>query len=97
MRRTNTYGGRGVVIDGSDSYPASYRLDEFQQDIAVGRGETIPGLKEMRGEITMEDSSKTYALWSSKARLTLEMDDGRRISFFFVRPDGTVTITGGFH
>ena len=89
MRRIQTLEGNGTVTPADQkSIAVRYRLDVWQKEIPDGRGGTIPGLKSITGSV------RPFC-GAMREKLTLRMEDGRTVDFFFTDGNGSVTATGG--
>jgi len=88
MRRIETLSGNGTVTP-ADGKPVRvrYTLNILQEEINVGTG-TIPGLKSIHGAV------RPFC-GALRERLTLRMEDGRTVDFFFTDMNGSVVGTGG--
>jgi hypothetical protein len=87
--RIRTLNGNGTVTpaDGK-SVAVRYQLEIWQKDIPDGLGGTIPGMKSINGSI------RPFC-GALREKLTLRMEDGRTVDFFFTDTNGSVTATGG--
>jgi hypothetical protein len=89
MRRIQTLNGKGSVTPADGKAVAvRYELDIWQKDIPDGRGGTIPGMKSITGSI------RPFC-GALREKLTLRMEDGKTVDFFFADTNGSMTATGG--
>ncbi len=89
MRCIETMKGDGTVTaDDGEQFSVKYELNVYQDEIPAGNMDdpraTIPGLKDIRG-------------WVEPVRLfdqtlTLEMQDGRKLKFFFTDSHGNIAL-----
>jgi hypothetical protein len=89
MGLIKTLEGNGTVTPADQkSIAVRYRLDVWQKEIPDGLGGTIPGMKSITGSIRPFCGSQLE-------KLTLRMEDGRTVDFFFTDGNGSVEATGG--
>jgi hypothetical protein len=88
MKLIDTLEGKGTGISPTGKTPVRYRLQICEKQIPVGGGQTIPGLKNIKGWI--EPFFGTFG-----DTLTLELKDASTVQFFFVDTKGTVQTSGG--
>lgn len=88
MRVLERMRGRGVLTDEiGEKQKVTYDLQQVQDEIAVGRGESpLLGLKSVVGIVL-----PVIAMGGCNA---LEMSDGRKFKFFYRHSDGSITSTG---
>ena len=82
--------GRGSVYreDGTLLAEANYELVVFQEFLVVGKDRS-PGLKDIQGWIEPPD-------WPPVGKpLTLHLEDGRRLDFFYYHSDGSIECHSG--
>ncbi len=91
MKHLETLQGKGFVPTKSGKTPVEYELRIYQQEIRAKSLEnpsgTIPGLKEIHGWVRPFCGSMGEAL-------SLEMQDGRTVSFFFTDSQGSIAVRG---
>ena len=90
MRHIERMNGRGTVTSNSgEQVAARYDLDVYQDEIHAGTlvnpGATIPGLKEITGVIQP-------VRFFGENGLLLEMEDGRKLKFFFTDSRGSIAL-----
>jgi hypothetical protein len=88
MKLIETLEGKGTGISPTGNTPVRYRLQVYEKQIPVGGGQTIPGLKNIKGSI--EPFFGTFG-----ETLMLELKDGSTVQFFFIDTKGTVQTSGG--
>ncbi len=91
--------GAGSVYrkDGDLVGQAEYDLRvyrEYRDASTMGDPATIPGLDQIEGTISGLDN---FALLNESARLTLHLDDGRRLDFQVGGIDGRVSPNSGLY
>jgi hypothetical protein len=89
MRHVERMNGTGTVTSGGGvQKPVQYDLHVYQEEISAGTSEnpnaTIPGMKDIRGRVDP-------VCFSGDRDLTLQMQDGRKLKFFFANCHGTVS------
>lgn len=91
MRQIETMKGKGTVTsrDGTQQVSVQYELHLYQQEIPAGTladpTATLPGLKEIRGHV------KPVCFFGQNG-LTLQMQDGRKLQFFFTDTEGSIAL-----
>lgn len=70
---------------------APYKIAVFQE---YSHG--VPTLKDIEGNVSLELPTILDAV-TSRAKLTLEMEDGRRLAFFFRNTDGQIANMTGIY
>jgi hypothetical protein len=90
MRHIETMKGKGTVTGNSgQQVPVTYELHVYQSQVPAGTLDdpraTVPGLKEIRGRI---EPVSFYG----QERLLLEMQDGRKLRFFFTDMRGSIAL-----
>ena len=92
--KTEKLKGRGRLVGAGIDTDAPYELSVTTEAIDAGHfGDPtarIDGLKRITGRVELSNSTPPLAV-----KLTLTLDDGRKLSVF-VQSDGGVTATGGF-
>jgi hypothetical protein len=88
-----TMKGRGMVTSPSgEKVPVTYNLRVDQKQIHAGSlndaTATIPGMKTISGTVLLVHSFGVNGL-------LLEMEDGRRVRFFFTDMHGSMATNGG--
>jgi hypothetical protein len=89
MKHLEKIKGKGTVTSQSgETFPATYDIDVYQNEIPAGHlldgSATIPGLKRYEGTVL-----PVRALGETQ---TLEMQDGRRMVFFFKDGNGAIAL-----
>lgn len=90
MRHVERVNGRGTVTSNSGERVAvRYDLNVYQDEIHAGTlakpGATIPGLNEITGVIQP-------VRFFGENGLLLEMEDGRKLKFFFTDSTGSIAL-----
>lgn len=90
MRHVETIKGHGTMTSNAgEQLEVRYELHVYQDEIPAGTldnpGGTIPGLKEIRGTIQP-------VRFFGENGLTLEMEDGRKLKFFFTDMHGSIAL-----
>jgi hypothetical protein len=90
MRVIERLNGAGTVMSPSGALtPVRYDLQVLQEEISAGTLEhphaTIPGLKSIRGQIQP-------VCFFGETELTLEMNDARKMKFFFRDGHGSIVL-----
>src|SRR2546425_11265950 len=87
--------GVGTILkeDGSVFGERQYHLRVLQRMLDDGRGGTIPGLLHVEGRIALQDMEGLTLLIDNNP-LTLRLEDGRRLPFFFSHSNGTIAARG---
>lgn len=88
MRHLETMNGRGIMTSNAGEQVAvGYELHVYQDEIHAGTldnpGAALPGLKEIRGTVQP-------VRFFGENGLTLEMEDGRKLKFFFTVTQGSI-------
>lgn len=93
MKNVETLNGDGHIAmeDGSSIGVRAYRLTVWQAQHDDGHGGTIPGLFSIEGYIRL-DGNEGFQI--ADAPLVLELEDGRRLPFFFVGSSGQIAARG---
>ena len=91
--------GTGSVTrkDGTPLGEVNYDLRVYQRIMDVGTKdgpESVSGLISIEGQVEGLDS---FALMSEGAMLTLRLEDGRELEFFFKDIKGRIAAGGGLH
>ena len=91
MRRIETLNCNGTVTPSDQkSVAVRYRLDVWQKEIPDGLGGTIPGMKSITGSV------RPFC-GALREMLTLHLEDGKTMDFFFSDTTGSITGTGGIN
>ena len=90
MKHIETLKGIGTVTSSQGQpEPVNYELHIYQQEVPAATLDdphaTIPGLKEIRGRIDP-------VCFFGENGLTLEMQDGRKLQFFFTSSEGSIAL-----
>jgi len=90
MRHLETMKGRGTMTSNAgEKVAVRYELHAYQNEIDAGSlnnpGATIPGMKRITG--TVQPVS-----FFGENGLTLEMEDGRKLKFFFTDTAGSIAL-----
>ena len=90
MRHIETMDGGGTVTSGSgEQKSVRYELHVYQHEISAATREnphaTIPGMKDIRGRVEP-------LCFFGENGLTLEMQDGRKLKFFFTDSRGNIAL-----
>ncbi len=90
MRSIETMRGTGTVTaNNGEAVGVRYELHVLQQEIPAGTLQnphaTIPGLREIRGRIEP-------VCFFGESGLILEMQDGRKLKFFFIESSGAIAL-----
>jgi len=90
MRHLETMKGHGTMTSNAgEQVAARYDLHVYQDEIHAGTldnpGATIPGMKEIRGTVQP-------VRFFGENGLTLEMQDGRKLKFFFTDTHGNIAL-----
>jgi len=85
-----TMKGKGTVrSNGGEQVPVQYEVNVYQDQIPIktlaGPPSTIPGLKEYRGVVRP-------VCFFAESGLLLEMQDGRKLKFFFKNTQGSIAM-----
>jgi hypothetical protein len=89
-----TLTGKGEVYeDGTKICNASYKLRIRQEFIITERKEKVEGHQETKGTISGCD----IYLLLEKEKLTLHLNDGKRLDFFVKNERGVIYATGGLY
>ena len=93
MKKIEELTGTGPVTreDGSAVGARHYQLTVWQQQHDDGRGGWIPGLFSVEGHVALEAFEGFKLVGES---LILELEDGRRLPFFFSNSDGRIAARG---
>jgi hypothetical protein len=88
MRHIENMRGSGTVAaPNGESQSVSYNLDAYQNEIPVGSHETIPGMKQITGRINP-------VCFFGQNGVVLQMQDGRKMKFFFKDMTGAIGFSG---
>ena len=90
MRHLETMKGhRTMTSNAGEQVRVQYELHVYQEEIDAGGlnnpGATIPGMKEIRGTVQP-------VRFFGENGLTLEMQDGRKLKFFFSDTHGSIAL-----
>ena len=90
MRHIETMKGRGTMTSNSGEQVAvRYELHAYQDEVHAGTlanpGATIPRMREIRGTVQP-------VRFFGENGLTLEMQDGRKLRFFFTDTHGSIAL-----
>jgi hypothetical protein len=90
MRHIDTMKGKGTVTSNNGKKVAvQYELSVYQDEIPAGNlldpHATIPGLKTVRGSVSP-------VCFFGENGLLLEMQDGRKLKFFFSDSQGSIAL-----
>ena len=90
MRHLETMKGRGTMTSNAGERVAvQYELKVYQNEIDAGSlnnpGATIPGMKRITGTVQP-------VRFFGENGLTLEMQDGRKLKFFFTDSHGSIAL-----
>ena len=81
MKLIDTLKGNGTGISKTGTTPVEYVMRVYQKQISVGAGQTIPGSKQIEGRVLP-------VFGQPREMLTLQMEDGSTLNFFFKDRDG---------
>jgi hypothetical protein len=92
-KRVETLTGHGPISksDGSEIGVRRYRLSVWQDMVSDGQGGSIPGMFSVEGHIDAQ-GFEGFSLLSES--LTLKLEDGRSLPFFFSNSDGQIAARG---
>jgi hypothetical protein len=79
--------------DASEIGKRRYHLTVWQHMLDDGRGGEIPGLFSIEGKVQL-DGHEGFTLVAEGAELTLTLEDGRTLPFFFSNGDGQIAARG---
>lgn len=88
--------GVGVLEDDSGGrHPVSYQLIVTEDEIEIGNGMTMPGLRDIGGVVEPKNPILLLDLMTGDSPVVLHLEDGRKAPLLIVSSEGAVAGAGG--